>query len=220
MKALGILGSPRRHGNSAKMLECAMEALSNEGFETEIIYLQERKINYCTGCGTCLATEKCAIADDMIEIKEKISKSSALILSSPVYYLNVTAQMKTFIDRMLSFGHRPSLRGYGGAIVSYAGVGDAELVAKYLNRILKAWGIFPVGYAICYGVLPGEVGGSDLEKARELGKAVAKACMERKAPIVEKEDIFLQEQLLKLIRKYGYIMKADYDFWKKKGKID
>ncbi len=71
------------------------------------------------------------------------------MLASPVYYLNVTAQMKTFIDRMLAYGHRPTLvNKYGGSIVVYAGVGKPESVAEYLNRVLRAWGIMPVGYAI------------------------------------------------------------------------
>ncbi|MEM0330075.1 MAG: flavodoxin family protein, partial [Archaeoglobaceae archaeon] len=152
MKAIGILGSPRKEGNSSKMLRACLDELSNAGFETEFVYLQEKDIGYCIGCGTCLREGDCLINDDMAELKDKIKNVKVLVLASPVYFLNVSAQMKCFIDRMLAFGHRPSLRGYGGAIVTYAGVGEPKVVAEYLNRVLKSWGVYPVGYAIGFGV--------------------------------------------------------------------
>lgn len=196
------------------MLQACLEELSNEGFQTELVYLQEKNIKYCLGCGTCLRESDCAIDDDMKELRESIKHSNVLILASPVYFLNVSAQMKCFIDRMLSFGHRPSLRGYGGTIVSYAGVGDPKTVAEYLNRILKSWGIYPVGYAIAFGVLPGDVKSEDLDKAKELGKRIVKAFREGFKPEPKKEDFELQSQLIKLITDNKELMKADYDFWK------
>jgi len=218
MKALGILGSPRKYGNASKMLDAALKELENRGFDTEMIYLQSKKINYCIGCSTCLAKGKCIQKDDMEELKRAVEGSDAVILASPVYYLNVTAQMKTFIDRMLPYGHRPTLGGkYGGSIVVYAGVGNPENVAGYLNRILKAWGITPVGHAVGFGVIPGEVGEKDVKRAEELGSKISEAFEKGYRAEVEEEDLELQKQLLTLIKNYGNLMKADYEFWKEKG---
>ncbi len=220
MKALGILGSPRKYGNASKMLDAALGELENRGFETEKVYLQSKKINYCIGCGTCLAKGKCVQRDDMDELKTMVEESDVIILASPVYYLNVTAQMKTFIDRMLPYGHRPTLRGkYGGSIVVYAGVGRPEEVAEYLNRVLKAWGVVPVGYAIGFGVIPGDVGDKYISKAQELGDKIANAFEKKLKAEVTEEDIELQKQLLTLIKNYGELMKADYEFWKEKGML-
>lgn len=216
MKAIGILGSPRKEGNSSKMLQACLEELSNTGFKTDFIYLQEKEIKYCLGCGTCLREEECLLNDDMTEIKQEIMNSQVLILASPIYFLNVSAQMKCFIDRMLAFGHRPSLKGYGGAIVTYAGVGKPEVVADYLNRVLRAWGIYPVGYAIGYGVIPGDVKEEDIIKAKNLGKEVVKAFKDGVKQEVREEDILLRKQLVNLIMEYKEIMKADYEFWKDK----
>ncbi|MCS7130281.1 MAG: flavodoxin family protein [Archaeoglobaceae archaeon] len=216
MKAIGILGSPRREGNCSKMLTACLEELSTAGFETDLIYLQEKKIRYCLGCGTCLSEGECLLKDEMIELREELRKANALILASPVYFFNVSAQMKCFIDRMVAFGHRPRLKGYGGAIVSYAGVGDPELVANYLSRVLKTWGIWPVGYAIGFGVLPGEVKREDLDRARDLGKRISNAFKENLRPEIKEEDIVLRNQLIKLITNYKEYMKADYEFWKSK----
>lgn len=220
LKALGILGSPRKYGNASKMLDAALGELENKGFETEKVYLQSKKINYCIGCGTCLAKGKCVQRDDMDELKTVVEESDVIILASPVYYLNVTAQMKTFIDRMLPYGHRPTLQGkYGGSIVVYAGVGRPEEVAEYLNRVLKAWGVVPVGYAIGFGVIPGDVGDEYISKAQELGNKIANAFEKKLKAEVTEEDIELQKQLLTLIKNYGDLMKADYEFWKEKGML-
>jgi len=218
VKAIGILGSPRRIGNSAKMLDATLKVLSDNGFETEVVYLAEKKIGYCLGCGTCLMKGECFQRDDMDEIRKKIEESNVVILASPMYYLNVTAQMKTFIDRMLAYGHRPTLTGkYGGSIVVYAGVGDPKAVADYLNMVLRAWGIIPVGYAIGFGVLPGEVKEEHLKEAENLGRRILRAIEEGYKPEVDERGRKLQEQLLKLISDYRHILKADYEFWKKKG---
>ncbi|MEM2086651.1 MAG: flavodoxin family protein [Archaeoglobaceae archaeon] len=214
MKAVGILGSPRKDGNCSKMLRACLEELSTAGFDSELFYLQEKRIKYCLGCGTCLREEECHIKDDMVELRDQVKKADALILASPVYFLNVSAQIKCFIDRMVAFGHRPRLKGYGGAIVSYAGVGDPDLVANYLNRILKTWGIWPVGYAVGFGVLPGEINTEDLEKARDLGRRVANAFREGLKPEIKEEDLILRNQLIKLITNYKDFMKADYEFWR------
>jgi multimeric flavodoxin WrbA len=220
-KALGILGSPRRRGNTAKMLEATLEMLEKEDFEIETIYLMKKKINYCLGCGMCLAKGECIQEDDMVEIKQKIEESSAIVLASPVYYLNVTAQMKTFIDRMLAYGHRPTLENkYGGSITVYAGVGSVEEVAEYLNMVLGAWGIVPVGYATGFGVFPGEVGDGDIDKAKELGKRISTAFKEGYKRKASKKEIELRNQLINLIKNYGHFLKADYEFWREKGVID
>lgn len=160
--------------------------------------------------------EECLIKDDMVELRDKLKKTDALILASPVYFLNVSAQIKCFIDRMVAFGHRPRLRGYGGAIVSYAGVGDPEFVASYLNKIMKTWGICPVGYAVGFGVLPGEVKKDDIKRAVELARKIANAFKEGFKPEIKEEDIILRNQLINLVTNYKDFMKADYEFWKSK----
>jgi multimeric flavodoxin WrbA len=220
-KVVGILGSPRRIGNSAKMLEAALSAMEEDGFEAELIYLMQKNIKYCIGCGTCLAKGECIQDDDMAEIKKKIEEADAVILASPVYYLHVTAQMKTFIDRMLPYGHRPTLvNKYGGSISVYAGVGDIDSVVQYMNRVLEAWGIIPVGYVTAFGVIPGEITEEDLKKASELGIKISRAVKEGFAWKPSSDSKELRQQLINLIKNYGHLLKADYEFWKEKGVIE
>ena len=220
-KAVGILGSPRKIGNSAKLLEATLNAMEGEGFETEMIYLMQKNIRYCIGCGTCLAKGECIQKDDMLEIKKKIEGADAVVLASPVYYLHVTAQMKTFIDRMLPYGHRPTLTNkYGGSISVYAGVGDIDSVAEYMNRVLEAWGIIPVGYVTAFGVIPGEITEEDIKRASDLGVKISRAVEEGFEWKPSEDSKELRQQLINLIKNYGHLLKADYEFWKKKGVIE
>ena len=106
-KIVAVNGSP--HGgaaNTSMMIGMIQGNLEKEGFELEQIFLSQHNIHYCYGCAVCLEKGSCWIKDDYRAIAEKMLAADAVILGSPVYVLNVTAQMKTFIDRCLGFGHR------------------------------------------------------------------------------------------------------------------
>ena len=105
---VAVNGSPRPDvSNTAMLIEMFREPLAREGFDLEVINLAEKKINYCLGDGWCLDKGQCWQRDDQKEVLNKILSADALILGSPVYIRNVTAQMKTFLDRSLPLGHKP-----------------------------------------------------------------------------------------------------------------
>ena len=75
MKALGIVGSPRRGGNTEILTEHALKAIAEEGIGTELITLAGLDIKGCTGCMACLNAEMCSIKDDMWPIYEKMKEA-------------------------------------------------------------------------------------------------------------------------------------------------
>ncbi len=97
MKILGISGSPRKNGNTEKMIG---HIVKENAFE--MIRLYEQEIKPCTACEGCSKTGKCVIKDDMTEIMEKMKDVDVLILGSPIYWWNVTAPFKAFMDRWYS----------------------------------------------------------------------------------------------------------------------
>ena len=97
MKILGISGSPRKNGNTEKMINLVINENS-----AEIIRLYEKSIKPCLACEGCSKTGTCVIKDDMNEIMKKIEESDTLILGSPIYWWNITAPFKAFIDRWYS----------------------------------------------------------------------------------------------------------------------
>ena len=94
-----ISASPRRNGNSDTLCNRFMEGARESGNTVEKIFLKDKKISYCTGCGYCFEAHKCSQKDDMAEILEKMIAADVIVLATPVYFYSMDAQMKCFIDR-------------------------------------------------------------------------------------------------------------------------
>lgn len=103
-KVLIISSSPRKGGNSDTLCDKFAQGAKETGNIVEKIFLKDKKINYCTGCGFCNTNDYggCSQKDDMPEILEKIINSDVIVLATPVYFYTMCGQMKTFIDRFCS----------------------------------------------------------------------------------------------------------------------
>ena len=103
MKTLGIVTSPRRKGNTAKVVEAIIEGAGANGSETEIIYIGDQNIYPCNSCDACKETGNCVLEDDMQPIYEALEKADNIVLGSPIYFDHISAQCKILIDRLYSF---------------------------------------------------------------------------------------------------------------------
>ncbi len=96
-----ISSSPRKQGNSDILCDAFVRGAAAAGHHAEKIRLSDKKINYCTGCCSCVGGKgRCVQRDDMPEIHEKLLAADVLVLASPVYFRTFNGQMKTFIDRL------------------------------------------------------------------------------------------------------------------------
>ena len=100
LKVVGIVGSPRSNGNTEYMVKECLEHISKNDIEVELITLHDKNINFCIGCDGCKSTNKCVIDDDMHELTDKVKEADGVIMSSPVYFGDMTGLAKTFIDRL------------------------------------------------------------------------------------------------------------------------
>ncbi|WP_294481001.1 flavodoxin family protein [uncultured Victivallis sp.] len=99
-KVLVISSSPRRNGNSDLLCDQFMKGAIEAGHRAEKIFLADKTIHYCTGCGACAnATRPCVQKDDVAEILEKMVGADVIVLATPVYFYTMCAQLKTLIDR-------------------------------------------------------------------------------------------------------------------------
>ncbi|EGW41587.1 flavodoxin family protein [Desulfosporosinus sp. OT] len=103
LSVLGIACSPRRNGNTTRLVLEAMETAKAEGHATELVYLSDLKINPCQGCGACSAKGICVIKDDIPNLQEKLIRADRLILAAPIFMMGINAQSKILIDRMQTF---------------------------------------------------------------------------------------------------------------------
>ncbi|MFC1866150.1 flavodoxin family protein [Chloroflexota bacterium] len=99
MKIVAIIGSPRPKGNTGYLVDRALEAAEELGAQVKKIDLSKYNINPCLGHDDCPSFVCCIQKDDMAWILDESLNADGIILASPVYWYNVSAQMKTFMDR-------------------------------------------------------------------------------------------------------------------------
>jgi multimeric flavodoxin WrbA len=99
LKLLAIVGSPRLKGNTNYLVDQALEEASKLGAQTEKLVLSQYKVNPCLGHADCASFDSCRQKDDTGWILDRFCEADGVILATPVYYYNVSAQMKAFIDR-------------------------------------------------------------------------------------------------------------------------
>ena len=102
MKALAFNGSARKDGNTAILIRTVFSELEKDGIETELIQLAGKPLHGCTACYQCFANKdkQCVIKNDELNsYVVKMIEADAIIIGSPVYFSNVTADVKAFIDR-------------------------------------------------------------------------------------------------------------------------
>ncbi len=107
---LGIVGSPRRHGNTEILVAEALRGAAEAGAATDQVSLAGLHIAPCLGCDKCAETHVCIQKDDMILMREKMARSDIWVLGTPVYWWGATAQFKAYLDRWYA-GPRSFFKG-------------------------------------------------------------------------------------------------------------
>ncbi|MBP2628589.1 MAG: flavodoxin [Firmicutes bacterium] len=106
MKILAINGSPRKNGNTATLLNKALEGATSKGAETELINLYDLHYRGCISCFSCKRINgksygKCTVNDDLIPVLKKVETADAIILGSPLYFGRETGLMSSCLERLL-----------------------------------------------------------------------------------------------------------------------
>lgn len=178
MKIVGLVGSPRKEGNTDTLLQKALEGAKSQGAETTILYLNELNIRGCQACYACKKTGHCVVDDDMKKVYETINESDGIILGSPVYFGRLTAQTALFMDRLYAY-LKPDFTNSLAAgkkitLVFTQNQPDANLYAGLVNstaQVLTRIG-FETGPKPLVGTGLGSVGAA-LEKEEYLQSAFA-----------------------------------------------
>ncbi|MBS5481021.1 MAG: flavodoxin family protein [Clostridiales bacterium] len=101
MKNIVVLStSLRSNSNSAKLAEAFANGAEAAGHAVERISLKDKEMHFCIGCLACQKTGKCVLTDDVQAITEKVRDADIVVFATPIYYYEMSGQMKTLIDRM------------------------------------------------------------------------------------------------------------------------
>ncbi len=102
MKVIAFLGSPRVDGNSELLLKEALKAVEEGGHELTLFRPGEMNIAPCTNCGGCDETGECVIEDEMADVYGAIREGERFVISSPIFFFGLPAQIMALIDRCQS----------------------------------------------------------------------------------------------------------------------
>jgi multimeric flavodoxin WrbA len=133
MKVLGIYGSPRKGGNTDQLLDKALVGASAAGAETQKVYARELTMRGCIECGGCDETGKCVLKDDMQSVYPLMYEASAIIMATPIFFYNVTSQLKALIDRSQAAWARQRIERPGKRRKHYEG-GRGYLIAVAASK--------------------------------------------------------------------------------------
>ncbi len=135
-KVLGVVGSPRKDGLTSRLVSKTLEGAASAGAQTEIVHLSEITIHPCEDCRgkKCWGAGPCKFdgQDDARALQDKIESSNAFILGAPVYYWDVNAQTKAFMDRM-RFKDVNGLHAMGIGVAGGTGRGMCEALRSIYN---------------------------------------------------------------------------------------
>lgn len=99
-KVLVISSSLRKNSNSEALAREFARGAEENGNTVEFVSLAGKNIEFCKGCLVCQKTQRCVIHDDADEIREKMLKADVLVFATPIYYYEMSGQLKTLLDRM------------------------------------------------------------------------------------------------------------------------
>ncbi len=162
MKVIGFNGSPRKDGNTFLLIQHVFHELEKEGIQTELVQLSDKEIRGCVGCEKCAQKKdrRCTFTKDAAnEYIEKIIGADGIVLGSPVYFIDVTPEMKALIDRTgyVSRSNGSMYKNKVGAAVATLRRSGGMHAVDSMNHFLLSQEIFIVGRAIAFGMNKGEV---------------------------------------------------------------
>lgn len=182
-KILGIVGSPRKDGNTDVLVSRILDGARENGARTEKVWLADLEISECDGCYACWkGRHACSKADDMRRLYPRIARADAIVFGTPVYWFGPTAIMKCFMDRFVYFtspANQGKIRDKAGVIA--VPFGDparvaADPVVDFFARCLDYLGMRWIDKVLAPGVSqPGEVRTRKrvMAKCHELGRRLA-----------------------------------------------
>lgn len=182
VKVLAINGSPRKDGNTSILLHTMLRELEKEGVGTEMIQLGGKTVHGCMACMKCFENRdrKCVIDDDIVNTCiEKMIGADGILFGSPVYFLDVTSEMKALIDRagFVSYANGHIFSGkVGNAAVAVRRAGASRTADSMLHFFLANDMIIPGLPCIGIGRDIGDVKADEegIAHAQKVGQSMAR----------------------------------------------
>jgi multimeric flavodoxin WrbA len=138
LKVVAIVGSPRSQGSNNYLVDIVLKEIALSGIETKKFDLSQYRVSPCQGHDDCASYVTCQQQDDAPGIINEYRNADGVILSSPVYFGNVSAQMKAFMDRtFFCFTHNIPFKARGAGFISIGHGGGADETIRIMKRFVR-----------------------------------------------------------------------------------
>lgn len=177
MRVSGFLGSPRMGGNTEILMQEVLRVAKEQGAETELVVLNEKNIRGCQACMACRKTHRCAVDDDMQSLYPFVQKADGFVMGFPIFFFQMTSQMKAFLDRLFSLYNpvNPHSLGKGKPLTLVVTQGAPEPVFDAYIEQTKAMLGF-IGFNVIDVIVARNVGArGDVRNQEEVMAAAALA---------------------------------------------
>lgn len=183
MKVIAINGSPKKDGNTSRLLRAVLTELENEGIKTELIHIGGKSLHGCIACMKCFENQdgRCIIETDIInECIAKMAAADGIIIGSPTYFTDVSTEIKALIDRSAQVGLANGglfTRKAGAAVVAVRRAGAVHAYDT-INHLFGISNMVTVGssyWNLGIGLEPGDVeeDTEGMETMKNLGRNMA-----------------------------------------------
>jgi len=225
MKKILILDASLRPGWTKKAALELQDIFLKKGHEVKILTLREKKLEMCSGCGSCFAygSLKCPKKDDVQNILEEFKNCDGIICAVPNYALQVPALLKNLLDRLAFVFHRPRLFGKTFMPVVVQGIYGGRKILEYLNETFGFWGTKTVkGISVTGGLFVNK--NANESAAEKEKKLLQKAAIKFEKELISGKPVkpsFLQVLIFRAtrtsMRYHPEILERDKEYYEKNG---
>ena len=133
MDIVALMGSPRKHGNTDMLLDEMIRGACDNGHNVVKYCIGDLDVHPCRACGVCMRGQDCVFDDDGLKVTHEIAKSHALIVSTPIYFGQMTGELKVLIDRLYGITHNPLIPVSGKVALIFTHLGPENYYDSYIE---------------------------------------------------------------------------------------
>jgi multimeric flavodoxin WrbA len=177
MDVIGVVGSPRKGGNTDLLVDAVLGGARDRGHRVSKIHLHDHEIGPCVDCRGCKQGARvCVVEDGMREVYARLDAADVIVLGTPVYWCGPSGPMKQMLDRWRPYFSNGRMKGKRAVLVAVAkdGPGEADLLVGMFRRALGYLDVELAGCALGTAYDRGEIldDHPTLERAAALGAAL------------------------------------------------
>ena len=175
MGIVALMGSPRKNGNTDMLLDEMIRGAEDNGHDVIKHYISDLDVNPCKGCGVCTTGRDCVFKDDGFKVTHQIADAEGLIVSSPIYFGQMTGDLKVVLDKLFGITNNPFIPLSGKIALIFTHLGPEG----YYNQYIELTKIQPFQMNMHYELVDVLVAGSlgdvraqpnKFKEAYEIGK--------------------------------------------------